>query len=72
MDEIKTMVMTMMDRIMELTVRAVDAERLAETYKANMVKEKENAAFWYAAYNRKDNDLKAVKEKETANDTNGD
>ena len=69
MEELKAMVKAAMDTVVELTVRAVKAEDLAETYRVNMEKQKEDAAFWRRAYDRVKADLDALKEKQ--NDTEG-
>ena len=69
MEELKAMVTAIMDRLIEMTTRAVKAEVLAETYRVNMEKQREDKEFWRRAYDRVKADLDALKEKQ--DDTEG-
>ena len=69
MEELKAMVTAIMDSLIEMTTRAIKAEDLAEAYKANLDKAREDSAFWRRAYDRVKTDLDALKEKQ--NDTEG-
>ena len=63
----KEMIKTLLDEIEALTIRAVDAERLAETDKANMEQARADERLWFNGYNRMLTELTELKEQK--NDT---